>query len=116
MAAKTKKQPTPKANPQSDLKGFVDAINKSQAVIEFNLDGTVITANENFLKCTGYSLPEIQGQHHRMFCDPTYASSPAYTEFWAKLGRGEFLADEYKRFGKNGKEVWILASYNPIFG
>lgn len=116
MAAKTKKQPAPKANPQSELKGFVDAINRSQAVIEFNLDGTVITANENFLKCTGYSLPEIQNQHHRMFCDPTYASSPAYTDFWAKLNRGEFLSDEYKRFGKNGKEVWILASYNPIFG
>ena len=90
------------------------AIGKSQAVIEFDLDGTIRTANDNFLKALGYSLKEIQGQHHRMFCEPAFAQSPAYQEFWAKLGRGEYQAAEYKRLAKGGKEVWIQASYNPI--
>ena len=94
----------------------VDAINKAQAVIEFELDGTIITANDNFLNALGYTLEEIQGQHHRIFVDPQYAVSPAYTEFWAKLNRGEFVAEQFQRFGKGGKEVWIEASYNPVFG
>ena len=114
MATKTKKQPTtPKQSP-TEVKGWLDAINGSQAVIEFNLDGTILSANPNFLGAVGYTLPEIQGQHHRMFCDPVYAATPAYTQFWAKLNRGEFESAEYKRFGKNGKEIWIQASYNPI--
>lgn len=90
------------------------AIGKSQAVIEFNLDGTIITANDNFLNTVGYTLKEIQGQHHRMFCDSVYAQSPAYQEFWAKLNRGDNQIAEYRRIGKGGKEVWIQASYNPI--
>ncbi|MGE3641628.1 MAG: PAS domain-containing protein, partial [Pirellulales bacterium] len=90
------------------------AIGKSQAVIEFNNDGTIVQANPNFLNAVGYSLEEIQGQHHRMFCDPAYTQSPAYQEFWAKLNRGEYQAAEYQRFGKGGKEIWIQASYNPI--
>jgi len=90
------------------------AISKSQAVIEFNLDGTIITANDNFLDALGYTLKEIQGQHHRMFCDPAYAQSAEYQQFWAKLNRGEYQAAEYKRLGKGGKEIWIQASYNPI--
>ena len=90
------------------------AIGRSQAVIEFDLDGTIRTANDNFLKALGYTLKEIHGQHHRMFCEPAFAQSPAYQEFWAKLGRGEYQAAEYKRLGKGGKEVWIQASYNPI--
>jgi methyl-accepting chemotaxis protein len=94
--------------------GKLTAISKAQAVIEFNLDGTVITANDNFLNTLGYSLDEIKGKHHRMFCDSTYAQSPDYIDFWAKLNRGEFQAAEYKRLGKGGKEVWINASYNPI--
>jgi methyl-accepting chemotaxis protein len=100
----------------SNLKAMVSAIGKSQAVIEFKLDGTVIHANENFLKTLNYSLDEIRGQHHRMFCAPEFVQSEEYTQFWDKLKRGEFQASEYKRFGKNGKEVWIMASYNPIFG
>jgi methyl-accepting chemotaxis protein len=92
----------------------VEAISKSQAVIEFNLDGTVITANENFLKTLGYSLSEIQGKHHSMFVEPAVRETPAYREFWAKLNRGEYQAAEYKRIGKGGKEVWIQASYNPM--
>jgi methyl-accepting chemotaxis protein len=85
-----------------------------QAVIEFEMDGTIIHANENFLVTLGYGLAEIQGKHHRMFAEPSYAQSPEYAEFWAKLNRGEFESAEYKRIGKGGKEVWIQASYNPI--
>ena len=93
--------------------GKISAIGRAQAVIEFNLDGTIITANENFLATVGYRLEEIQGKHHQMFVAPSERDSAAYREFWAKLGRGEYEAAEYKRFGKGG-EVWILASYNPI--
>ena len=92
----------------------VEAISKSQAVIEFNLDGTIVTANENFLKTLGYSLSEIQGKHHSMFVEPAMRDSAAYREFWASLNRGQYQAGEYKRIGKGGKEVWIQASYNPV--
>ena len=94
--------------------GKIDAILRAQAVIEFNMDGTIITANENFLKTMGYTLAEIQGKHHSMFAEPAMRDSAEYREFWAKLSRGEYAAAEYKRIGKGGKEVWILASYNPI--
>src|SRR5438874_2586652 len=92
----------------------VEAISKSQAVIEFKLDGTVVTANENFMKTLGYSHGEIQGKHHSMFVEPATRDSAAYREFWASLNRGQYQAAEYKRIGKGGKEIWILASYNPI--
>ncbi|WP_428240721.1 methyl-accepting chemotaxis protein [Gynuella sp.] len=98
----------------NELQGQVDAINKSMGVIEFNLDGTVIHANPNFLRLLGYELDEIKGQHHRIFVDPAYAASPEYQSFWEKLRRGEYDASEYKRIGKGGREVWIQASYNPI--
>jgi methyl-accepting chemotaxis protein len=98
----------------ADLAGQIEAIGKSQAVIEFSMDGTVLTANSNFLDALGYFLGEIQGSHHRMFVDPAERESAAYREFWAALNRGEYQAAEYKRIGKNGKEVWIQASYNPI--
>jgi len=97
-----------------DLKGQVAAIGKSMAVIEFNLDGTILNANQNFLDALGYALDEIQGKHHSMFVDPAYRQSVEYTEFWEKLGRGEYDAGQYKRIGKGGKEIWIQASYNPI--
>jgi methyl-accepting chemotaxis protein len=93
---------------------FMQALNRSQAVIEFEMDGTILTANENFLKSSGYSLSEIAGQHHSMFCDPVYAESLEYKTFWKKLNAGEFVSGEFKRFGKNEKEVWLMASYNPI--
>jgi methyl-accepting chemotaxis protein len=99
----------------ADFKGQLDAIHKSQAVIEFNLDGTILNANENFLKTVGYGLNEIKGQHHRMFVEESYANSSEYQYFWAKLARGEYEAAEYKRIAKGGKEIWIQASYNPIF-
>ena len=79
----------------------LDAISKSQAIIEFNLDGTILTANENFLKTLGYQLEEIQGKHHRIFCDDTYTSTPEYKVFWEKLARGEFDSGEYKRKHKS---------------
>src|ERR1700759_4009741 len=94
--------------------GKISAIGRAQAVIEFNLDGTIITANENFLATVGYRLDEIQGQHHKMFVDAGERNGAAYREFWAKLARGEFQSGEFKRFGKGAREVWILASYNPI--
>jgi methyl-accepting chemotaxis protein len=99
----------------ADYAGQVAAIRKSLAVIEFEMDGTILDANENFLKALGYRLEEIKGRHHRMFVDPAYSESSEYREFWAALNRGEYQAAEYKRIGKGGKEVWIQASYNPIF-
>tara|TARA_R110002096_G_scaffold426421_1_gene636135 strand:- start:23769 stop:25652 length:1884 start_codon:yes stop_codon:yes gene_type:complete len=98
----------------ADYSGQIDAINKAQAVISFNLDGTILDANSNFLGAVGYSLAEIVDQHHRMFVDPAYAAGEEYKLFWQALGRGEFQADEYKRIGKGGNEIWIQASYNPI--
>jgi methyl-accepting chemotaxis protein len=94
--------------------GKIAAIGRAQAVIEFNLDGTIITANDNFLAALGYSLAEIKGKHHSMFVAPNERESRAYREFWETLNRGEFRTGEYKRLGKGGKEIWILASYNPI--
>ena len=98
----------------ADYSGQIAAINKSQAVIEFNMDGTTRTANENFLKVLGYTLDEVKGRHHSMFVEENFRRSPDYREFWAALNRGEYQAAEYKRIGKGGKEVWIQASYNPI--
>ncbi|MGX7745109.1 methyl-accepting chemotaxis protein [Rhodopseudomonas parapalustris] len=98
-----------------DFAGQVAAANRSQAVIEFNMDGTIRTANENFLKTIGYTLDEIKGKHHNIFVDPADRDSAAYREFWAALNRGEYQAAEYKRIGKGGREIWLQASYNPIF-
>ncbi len=97
-----------------DDAGKIAAIGRSQAVIEFKLDGTIVTANDLFLNVMGYNLAEIEGKHHSMFVDPATRDGAAYREFWASLNRGEYQAAEYKRIGKNGKEVWILATYNPI--
>ncbi|WP_426087082.1 methyl-accepting chemotaxis protein [Janthinobacterium sp. PSPC1-1] len=99
----------------ADYEGRIDAISKAQAVIEFRLDGTIIRANDNFLASVGYTLAEIEGKHHRMFCAPDYANSEEYAQFWQKLGKGEFDAGEYKRVTKDGREIWLNASYNPIF-
>jgi methyl-accepting chemotaxis protein len=97
-----------------DHQGQISAIGKSQAVIEFKMDGTVVHANDNFLRALGYSLDEVKGKHHSMFVEDGYRRSSEYGEFWTKLNRGEYVADEFKRIGKGGKEVWIQASYNPI--
>jgi methyl-accepting chemotaxis protein len=98
----------------ADAEGQISAINKAQAVIEFGMDGVITSANDNFLKALGYRLDEIVGRHHRMFVEPAYAASAEYRQFWEKLGRGEYDAGQYKRVGKDGREIWIQASYNPI--
>ncbi len=98
----------------ADYKGQIEAVKKSQAVIEFDLEGTILSANENFLDTVGYALGEIQGRHHRMFVDDSLSASSEYTDFWAALNRGEYQAGEFQRIGKNGKVVWLQASYNPI--
>jgi len=95
--------------------GMLAAISKAQAVIEFSLGGEIIEANKNFLDLLGYRMDEIRGQHHNIFVDPVYRESPEYRAFWDKLSRGEFDAGAYKRITKSGKEIWVQASYNPIF-
>ncbi|MCP5250272.1 MAG: PAS domain S-box protein [Burkholderiales bacterium] len=97
-----------------DAAGKLAAIDRSQAVIEFDMSGKVLSANENFLKLTGYQLSDIQGRHHRLFVDPEEASSGEYQAFWERLSHGEFESGEYKRIGKNKQEIWIHATYNPI--
>ena len=99
---------------KADLAGQIEAIEKSQAVIEFAMDGTIIRANDNFLNAMGYTLADIRGRHHAMFVENGERESAAYREFWAALNRGEYQAGEFKRVGRGGKEVYIQASYNPI--
>lgn len=105
---------TEQKNRTMDATGQLEAINRSQAVIEFNLDGTIITANPNFCNAIGYALSDIKGRHHRMFVEPAYGSSMEYQHFWESLRRGEFQAAEFKRVGSRGRTIWIQASYNPI--
>lgn len=93
----------------------IDAINRSGAVIEFNTDGTIISANENFLSALGYKLADIVGKHHRMFVDPAEQNSDAYRQFWAELGSGQFKSGEFRRIGRDGNSVYIVATYNPVF-
>jgi methyl-accepting chemotaxis protein len=99
----------------AEFEGKIDAVDKSQATIEFNMDGIVITSNDTFLNVLGYTLDEVKGKHHRMFCEESYTKSTEYSQFWEKLNRGEFDTGIYKRIGKNGKEIYIQATYNPIF-
>ncbi|WP_114944565.1 methyl-accepting chemotaxis protein [Microvirga calopogonii] len=100
---------------QADFDGQIAAINRSQAVIHFALDGTITDANELFLQTMGYELDAVKGKHHRMFVPAEYAASSEYQELWQKLNRGEYLSGEFKRVARNGREVWLQASYNPIF-
>ncbi|WP_409449583.1 MULTISPECIES: methyl-accepting chemotaxis protein [unclassified Brevundimonas] len=99
-----------------DLDSKMAAIGRSQAVIEFDLDGRILDANDNLLKTMGYSLDEIRGQHHRTFMDPAEAASPAYAAFWRDLNAGRFVATKFRRLAKGGREVWLQASYNPVMG
>lgn len=112
---RTSPKPPVKSSRMVELEGQVAAINKSQAVIEFNLDGTITSANENFLRVVGYTLEEIRGRHHSIFVEPEYRKSEDYRLFWEKLRRGEYDAKTYKRIGKDGKEVWIQARECLIF-
>ncbi len=99
----------------ADAQGQLSAISKSQAVIEFDLDGHILTANQNFLDALGYQLDEIQGQHHHMFVDPDYGNSDEYKTFWADLKQGKFMGGEFMRLTRSGEPIWIQATYNPIF-
>jgi methyl-accepting chemotaxis protein len=105
---------TAEAQAITEMKSLFASMHNAQAVIEFQLDGTIVTANQNFLDCTGYTLDEIRGQHHGMFVDSAYRSSPEYRAFWQKLGRGEFDTGRYKRVGRNGKELYLAATYYPV--
>ncbi|MCE3028524.1 PAS domain-containing methyl-accepting chemotaxis protein [Salinicola sp. DM10] len=96
------------------LEALWQAVNRSQAVIEFDLDGHVLDANARFLEAMGYRRDEVIGQHHRLFCDERYAQSRAYQEFWGRLGRGEFVSGEFKRLTRQGEEIWLQATYNPV--
>jgi len=98
----------------ADYKGQIDAISKSQAVIEFDLQGNILTANDNFLSVMGYSLEEVKGKHHSTFVEREVKLSPEYAAFWKDLQAGNYRTGEFKRLGKGGSEIWIQASYNPI--
>ena len=98
----------------NEAQAKADAIDKSLGTIEFNLDGTIISANQNFLDLMGYNLAEIQGKHHRLFCEREYSETEQYREFWRELGAGQFISGEFKRIAKNGREVFIQATYNPV--
>jgi PAS domain S-box-containing protein len=100
----------------ADTSALIEAIHRSQAVIEFEPDGTIRSANDNFLDVVGYELEEIQGEHHRIFVEESYAKSDEYQAFWEKLARGEYHADRLKRIDKKGQEVWLQATYNPVMG
>jgi methyl-accepting chemotaxis protein len=96
-------------------RALTQAINRSQAVIEFTAQGNIVNANKNFLDAMGYTLADIKGKHHRMFVEPSEQSSSSYAEFWQELSKGEFKEGEFRRLDKNGKSVWLRATYNPIY-
>ncbi|MEF9674417.1 methyl-accepting chemotaxis protein [Pseudomonas sp. PCH446] len=97
-----------------EYENLIGALLRSTAVIEFNLAGEVLTANDRFLNAMGYSLAQIQGKHHRVFCEPAQYNSAEYQTFWTRLNAGEFVAGRFKRVDSHGREVWLEASYNPV--
>ncbi|WP_083357122.1 methyl-accepting chemotaxis protein [Pseudomonas antarctica] len=106
---------TPRLQAESEANAKLGAIDRAMAVIEFNLDGTILTANPNFLQRMGYSLAQIQGKHHRLFCKPELASSATYAEFWKRLNQGELFSGQFERIDRNGQTVWLEANYNPVY-
>ncbi|MCH5535220.1 methyl-accepting chemotaxis protein [Pseudomonas syringae pv. syringae] len=100
---------------ENETSSKLAAVDRAMAICEFEPNGNVITANNNFLNVMGYALAEIKGKHHRSFCEPTLVNSPEYNEFWRKLNHGEFIGDQFKRIGKQGRVVWLEATYNPVF-
>src|SRR5262249_40544542 len=99
----------------ADIQGQMAALSKVQAIIEFSLDGNILTANDNFLTLMGYRLDELRGRHHNVFVDSAYAASADYRQFWSDLGAGRQKTGRFRRVGKGGKEVWIQGTYFPIF-
>lgn len=106
---------TQKIESAKESESFINALLRSTAVIQFSLDGTVITANEQFQQAMGYRLDQLVGQHHRTFCTTEQAASPEYTEFWKKLNNGVYVAGRFKRIDSRGAEVWLEATYNPVY-
>ena len=106
---------TRKVEQEAATRSKLAALDRAMAVIEFDLNGQVLDANENFLTVMGYSLTELKGKHHRMFCEPTQVNSPEYADFWRRLNNGEFFTGQFKRIGKHGRVVWLEASYNPVY-
>tara|TARA_R110000751_G_scaffold74032_2_gene149819 strand:- start:65 stop:1093 length:1029 start_codon:yes stop_codon:yes gene_type:complete len=106
---------TKQIHTEQEHQSLLNAIDRSMAVIEFNASGEIVNANENFLQTMGYRLEEIRGKHHRLFCDPHEAGSEAYRRFWQRLNSGEFISDRFKRISKDGQEVWLRATYNPLY-
>ncbi|MCJ8207859.1 PAS domain-containing methyl-accepting chemotaxis protein [Pseudomonas sp. RGM2987] len=106
---------TAKVASEAESRGKLAALDRAMAVIEFDLSGHILTANDNFLSVMNYSLAELKGKHHRMFCEPSLVNSSEYADFWRRLNAGEFFRGQFKRVGKNGKVVWLEASYNPVY-
>ncbi|MFC0338187.1 methyl-accepting chemotaxis sensory transducer with Pas/Pac sensor [Kushneria avicenniae] len=100
---------------EQEMDSRLAAINRSMAVIELTPDGHILTANQNFLDTVGYRLEEIEGEHHRIFCGKALAASPEYRAFWAQLNAGEYVSGQFKRFDRQGRTLWLEATYNPIF-
>ena len=100
---------------EQEQNSLINAINRSMAMIEFNLQGEVLTANDNFLSTMGYRLEDIRGKHHRLFCNREEADSAGYKSFWAQLNRGEYVSGRFQRVGRNGQPIWLRATYNPVF-
>ena len=99
---------------QADAEAHWASVTRSQAIVSFNPDGTIIDANHRFLKLMGYHLEDVKGQHHRMFVDPAERDSPSYSQFWERLRHGQFDSCRYRRVARDGRDVWIEASYNPV--
>ncbi|AMW82926.1 Methyl-accepting chemotaxis protein [Pseudomonas yamanorum] len=106
---------TDKVAQEAATRSKLAALDRAMAVIEFDLSGNVLVANENFLNVMGYGLAELKGKHHRMFCEPGLVNSDGYTDFWRRLNAGEFFSGQFKRLGKRGRVVWLEASYNPVY-
>ena len=100
---------------EQEQNSLINAINRSMAMIEFNLQGEVLSANDNFLSTMGYRLEDIRGKHHRLFCNREEADSAGYKSFWAQLNRGEYVSGRFQRLGRNGQPIWLRATYNPVF-
>lgn len=100
---------------EQQQQSLLNAIDRSMAVVEFNLAGEVLRVNENFLATMGYRQQEVVGRHHRIFCSPEYAASQAYQSFWKALNQGEYMSDQFHRVGRSGRDVWLRATYNPLY-
>lgn len=97
------------------MQSKLDALSRSMAMIEFDLDGNVLAANDNFLATMGYGRAELASANHRQFCEPGYRDGPQYADLWRRLNRGEYVTGQFRRVHRNGQPVWLEASYNPVY-